>query len=64
MKPLRYIIADVDSDFLRTPLHYASANCHYQCVFALVGSGASINELDQRGCSSLHYAAAADTDGK
>ena len=48
----------------RTPLHYASANCNYQCVFALVGSGASINELDQRGCSPLHYAAAADTDGK
>uniref|UniRef100_A0A667YM70 Uncharacterized protein n=1 Tax=Myripristis murdjan TaxID=586833 RepID=A0A667YM70_9TELE len=42
----------------RTPLHYASANCNYQCVFALVGSGASINELDQRGCSPLHYAAA------
>lgn len=48
----------------RTPLHYASANCNYQCVFALVGSGASINELDQRGCSALHYAAAADSDGK
>lgn len=48
----------------RTPLHYASANCNYQCVFALAGSGASINELDQRGCSALHYAAAADTDGK
>lgn len=48
----------------RTPLHYASANCNYQCVFALAGSGASINELDQRGCSALHYAAAADMDGK
>lgn len=33
-------------------------------MFALVGSGASVNERDQRGCSSLHYAAAADTDGK
>ncbi|XP_071368602.1 serine/threonine-protein phosphatase 6 regulatory ankyrin repeat subunit A, partial [Centroberyx affinis] len=47
-----------------TPLHYASANCNYQCVFALVGSGASVNELDQRGCSPLHYTAAVDTDGK
>lgn len=48
----------------RTPLHYASTNCNYQCVFALAGSGASINELDLRGCSALHYAAAVDTDGK
>uniref|UniRef100_A0A7N8YNE5 Serine/threonine-protein phosphatase 6 regulatory ankyrin repeat subunit A-like n=1 Tax=Mastacembelus armatus TaxID=205130 RepID=A0A7N8YNE5_9TELE len=47
-----------------TPLHYASANCNYQCVFALVGSGSSVNELDQKGCSPLHYAAATDTDGR
>uniref|UniRef100_A0A8C9SQD7 Ankyrin repeat domain 28 n=1 Tax=Scleropages formosus TaxID=113540 RepID=A0A8C9SQD7_SCLFO len=47
-----------------TPLHYAAANCNYQCLFALVGSGASVNDLDERGCSPLHYAAASDTDGK
>ena len=47
----------------RTPLHYAAANCNYQCLFALVGSGASVNDLDERGCTPLHYAAAADTDG-
>uniref|UniRef100_A0AAX7UI30 Ankyrin repeat domain 28b n=1 Tax=Astatotilapia calliptera TaxID=8154 RepID=A0AAX7UI30_ASTCA len=67
-------VIDTPDDFGRTclhaaaaggaPLHYASANCNYQCVFALVGSGASINELDKRGCSPLHYAAAADIDGK
>lgn len=33
-------------------------------MFALVGSGASVNVVDQRGCSPLHYAAAADTEGK
>lgn len=48
----------------RTPLHYAAANCNYQCLFALVGSGASVNDLDERGCTPLHYAAASDTDGK
>ncbi|KTG33483.1 hypothetical protein cypCar_00041822, partial [Cyprinus carpio] len=47
-----------------TALHYAAANCNYQCVFALVGSGASVNERDVRGCSPLHYTAAADYDGK
>lgn len=50
--------------FSRTPLHYAAANCNYQCLFALVGSGASVNDLDERGCTPLHYAAASDTDGK
>uniref|UniRef100_A0A8C7ZSM1 Serine/threonine-protein phosphatase 6 regulatory ankyrin repeat subunit A n=1 Tax=Oryzias sinensis TaxID=183150 RepID=A0A8C7ZSM1_9TELE len=49
---------------LRAPLHYASANCNYQSVFALVGSGASVNDPDQRGCTPLHYASASDTDGK
>ena len=48
----------------RAPLHYASANCNYQCVFALVGSGASVKELDERGCNPLHYAAASDAEGK
>jgi serine/threonine-protein phosphatase 6 regulatory ankyrin repeat subunit A len=48
----------------RTPLHYAAANCNYHCVFALVGSGASVRELDKRGCSPLHYAAAGDAAGK
>ncbi|XP_016099177.1 serine/threonine-protein phosphatase 6 regulatory ankyrin repeat subunit A-like [Sinocyclocheilus grahami] len=46
-----------------TALHYAAANCNYQCVFALVGSGASVNERDIRGCGPLHYTAAADSDG-
>lgn len=50
--------------FPRTALHYAAANCNYQCLFALVGSGASVNDLDERGCTPLHYAAASDTDGK
>lgn len=50
--------------FSRTPLHYAAANCNHQCLFALVGSGASVNDLDERGCTPLHYAAASDTDGK
>lgn len=45
-------------------MHYAAANCNYQCLFALVGSGASVNDLDERGCTPLHYAAASDTDGK
>uniref|UniRef100_A0A8C1D511 Ankyrin repeat domain 28b n=1 Tax=Cyprinus carpio carpio TaxID=630221 RepID=A0A8C1D511_CYPCA len=49
--------------FFRTPLHYAAANCNYQCLFALVGSGANVNELDKRGCTPLHYAAASDADG-
>uniref|UniRef100_A0A8C2H5X9 Uncharacterized protein n=1 Tax=Cyprinus carpio TaxID=7962 RepID=A0A8C2H5X9_CYPCA len=49
--------------FGRTALHYAAANCNYQCVFALVGSGASVNERDIRGCGPLHYTAAADSDG-
>lgn len=48
----------------RTPLHYAAVNCMYQCVFALVGSGASVNERDIRGCGPLHYAAAVDSHGK
>uniref|UniRef100_A0A8C1WYU2 Ankyrin repeat domain 28b n=1 Tax=Cyprinus carpio TaxID=7962 RepID=A0A8C1WYU2_CYPCA len=47
-----------------TALHYAAANCNYQCVFALVGSGASVNERDIRGCGPLHYTTAADSDGK
>lgn len=55
---LRYVCVS------RTPLHYAAANCNYQCLFALVGSGASVNDLDERGCTPLHYAAASDTDGK
>lgn len=29
-----------------------------------MGSGASVNDLDERGCTPLHYAAASDTDGK
>uniref|UniRef100_A0AAZ3NP69 Serine/threonine-protein phosphatase 6 regulatory ankyrin repeat subunit A n=1 Tax=Oncorhynchus tshawytscha TaxID=74940 RepID=A0AAZ3NP69_ONCTS len=49
---------DTPDDFGRT-----SANCNYQCLFALVGSGASVNDLDKRGCTPLHYAAASDTDG-
>ncbi|PKU37181.1 serine threonine-protein phosphatase 6 regulatory ankyrin repeat subunit a [Limosa lapponica baueri] len=52
------------ADTAKTPLHYAAANCNYQCLFALVGSGASVNDLDERGCTPLHYAAASDTDGK
>uniref|UniRef100_A0A3Q3LVJ4 Serine/threonine-protein phosphatase 6 regulatory ankyrin repeat subunit A-like n=1 Tax=Mastacembelus armatus TaxID=205130 RepID=A0A3Q3LVJ4_9TELE len=49
---------DTPDDFGRTCLHAAA------CVFALVGSGSSVNELDQKGCSPLHYAAATDTDGR
>uniref|UniRef100_A0A3B5A792 Ankyrin repeat domain 28 n=1 Tax=Stegastes partitus TaxID=144197 RepID=A0A3B5A792_9TELE len=49
---------DTPDDFGRTCLHAAA------CLFALVGSGASVNDLDERGCTPLHYAAASDTDGK
>uniref|UniRef100_A0AAZ3RH72 Ankyrin repeat domain 28b n=1 Tax=Oncorhynchus tshawytscha TaxID=74940 RepID=A0AAZ3RH72_ONCTS len=49
---------DTPDDFGRTCLHAAA------CLFALVGSGASVNDLDKRGCTPLHYAAASDTDGK
>ncbi len=31
------------------------------CTVALVKAGADVNELDVNGCSSLHYAAAAQT---
>uniref|UniRef100_A0A672TEL1 Serine/threonine-protein phosphatase 6 regulatory ankyrin repeat subunit A-like n=1 Tax=Sinocyclocheilus grahami TaxID=75366 RepID=A0A672TEL1_SINGR len=57
---------DTPDDFGRTCLHAAAAaaNCNYQCLFALVGSGANVNELDKRGCTPLHYAAASDADGK
>uniref|UniRef100_A0A8C1WTQ8 Ankyrin repeat domain 28b n=1 Tax=Cyprinus carpio TaxID=7962 RepID=A0A8C1WTQ8_CYPCA len=56
---------DTPDDFGRTCLHAAAAaaNCNYQCLFALVGSGANVNELDKRGCTPLHYAAASDADG-
>lgn len=62
-KPTLFFSCFIFSQF-RTPLHYAAANCNYQCLFALVGSGASVNDLDERGCTPLHYAAASDTDGK
>ena len=48
----------------RTPLHYAAANCHYSVVVSLVLAGSKVNVQDVRGCTPLHYAAAADTNAK
>ena len=48
----------------RTPLHYAAANGHYNVVMSLVMSGSKVNIQDTRGCTPLHYAAAADSDAK
>lgn len=46
----------------RTPLHYAAASRHYQCLETLVSCGTCINATDQWGRSALHYAAASDLD--
>lgn len=48
----------------RTPLHYASVQGHYPCVFTLVGLGSSVNLCDAEGCSPLHLAAAYDVKGE
>ncbi|CAI9605437.1 unnamed protein product, partial [Staurois parvus] len=48
----------------RTPLHYASVNCHFHCIEVLVNSGANVNEADVWGRTSLHYAAASNIDRK
>lgn len=48
--------------FYRTPLHYAAASRHYQCLETLVDCGTAINATDQWGRSALHYAAASDLD--
>lgn len=52
----------VGSAFLRTPLHYAAASRHYQCLETLVACGTDVNAVDQWGRSALHYAAASDLD--
>lgn len=46
----------------RTPLHYAAASRHFQCLETLVSCGTCINATDQWGRSALHYAAASDLD--
>lgn len=46
----------------RTPLHYAAASRHYQCLETLLACGTAINATDQWGRSALHYAAASDLD--
>lgn len=48
--------------FPRTPLHYAAASRHYQCLETLVACGTAINATDQWERSALHYAAASDLD--
>lgn len=48
--------------YSRTPLHYAAASRHYQCLETLVACGTAINSTDQWGRSALHYAAASDLD--
>lgn len=48
--------------FPRTPLHYAAASRHYQCLENLVACGTAINATDQWGRSALYYAAASDLD--
>uniref|UniRef100_A0AAR2IPZ0 Ankyrin repeat domain 44 n=1 Tax=Pygocentrus nattereri TaxID=42514 RepID=A0AAR2IPZ0_PYGNA len=45
-----------------TPLHYAAASRHFQCLETLVSCGTCINATDQWGRSALHYAAASDLD--
>jgi ankyrin repeat protein len=50
--------------WFRIPLHYAAGHTNYQCVVSLVGCGSAVNKSDTRGCSPLHYAAAADLDAK
>lgn len=50
--------------FCRTPLHYAAANVHQQCVHVLLNVGSNVNLTDRHGCTPLHYAAAADIDAK
>uniref|UniRef100_A0A4W3GYN3 Uncharacterized protein n=1 Tax=Callorhinchus milii TaxID=7868 RepID=A0A4W3GYN3_CALMI len=44
----------------RTPLHYAAVNGSYQCTVTLVTAGAGTNGADERGCTPVHYAAAAE----
>jgi len=46
----------------RTPLHYAAASRHFQCLETLVSCGTSINATDHWGRSAVHYAAASDLD--
>lgn len=46
----------------RTPLHYAAASRHFQCLETLVSCGTCINATDQWGRSAVHYAAASDLD--
>lgn len=46
----------------RTPLHYAAASRHFQCLETLVFCGTCINATDQWGRSALHHAAASDLD--
>lgn len=54
-------IGDINqSVFFRTPLHYAAASRHYQCLETLVACGTDLNAIDQWGRSALHYAAASD----
>ena len=48
----------------RTALHYAAGHVQYFCVKSLVATGCSVNQVDTRGCTPLHYAAAADEEAK
>ncbi len=46
----------------RTPLHYAAASRHFQCLETLVSCGTCVNATDHWGRSAVHYAAASDLD--
>ena len=52
--------AEVDSPDVQgvTPLHVSSKKGHAQAVCALLASGASVNQTDQRGRTALHHCCA------
>lgn len=48
--------------YFRCPIHYAAANVHHGCVFALLNAGSAVDIQDHAGCTPLHFAAAAAAD--
>lgn len=51
-------------DIGKTPLHYAAAFGHYNCVMTLVGIGSNVNLIDNDGCTALHLASGYDLEGR
>lgn len=54
---MKQLIKNLMSLFIRTPLHAAAFAGHIDCLQLLLAQNASVDEVDQSGCSALIMAA-------